>query len=106
MQPEISQERRLYLRKNRLDRVLVFATQISLLTLFVILWETLANTGVIDSFITSSPSKIIKTFMNLSQNGLVEHFLVTCKETIIGFSLRYIYRYIYCNYSLVVKFLI
>ena len=28
---------------------------------------------------------MLKTFMNLSQNGLLEHLGVTCYETIVGF---------------------
>jgi len=49
------------------------------------LWEMLANKGIIDSFITSQPSRMLKTFMNLSQNGLLEHLGITCYETIVGF---------------------
>ena len=41
--------------------------------------------GVIDSFIMSKPSRIVKTFMNLSENGLLKHLGTTCYETIIGF---------------------
>ena len=60
-------------------------TQITIVIGFIILWEVLANIGIIDSFITSQPSRILNTFMNLSQNDLLEHLGVTCLETIIGF---------------------
>lgn len=80
-----SEERKRYLRKITLTKVSIFITQISLVILFIALWEILANKGIIDSFITSKPSRMLKTFMNLSQNGLLEHLGVTVYETIVGF---------------------
>ncbi len=87
MQNNISKERLLYLRKRKLDKLSVVLTQIFILIFVISAWEILANIGIIDSFITSSPSRIAKTFMNLSQNGLAVHLLTTCYETIIGFIL-------------------
>ena len=80
-----SEERKQYLRKITITKVSVLATQIILVILFIILWEVLANKGIIDSFVTSQPSRMLKTFMNLSQNGLLEHLAITCYETIVGF---------------------
>lgn len=80
-----SEERKRYLRKITVTKVSIFITQISLVVLFIALWEILANKGIIDSFITSQPSRMLKTFMNLSQNGLLEHLGVTVYETIVGF---------------------
>lgn len=80
-----SEERKRYLRKITVTKVSIFITQISLVILFITLWEVLANKGIIDSFITSQPSRMLKTFMNLSQNGLLEHLGVTVYETIVGF---------------------
>ena len=80
-----SKERKKYLKKIRLTKILVLFTQITIAVAFVALWEILANKGIIDSFITSQPSRMVKTFMNLSQNGLLKHLGVTCYETIVGF---------------------
>ena len=80
-----SEERKKYLRKNRITKVSIIVTQITLVILFIILWELLANKGIIDSFITSQPSRMLKTFMNLSENDLLLHLGVTCYETIVGF---------------------
>lgn len=80
-----SEERKRYLRKITVTKVSIFITQISLVILFIALWEILAGKGIIDSFITSQPSRMLKTFMNLSQNGLLEHLGVTVYETIVGF---------------------
>ena len=54
---------------------------------FLAIWEVLANNKIIDSFITSQPSRILKTFMNLSSNNLLTHIKVTAYETIVGFGL-------------------
>ena len=80
-----SEERKKYLRKNMITKVTIIVTQITILMAFIILWEVLANKGIIDSFITSQPSRMLETFMNLSQNDLLEHLGVTVYETIVGF---------------------
>lgn len=67
MDKRISQDRKKYLRKIKINKIAVFTTQIALVVGFIILWEILANIGVIDSFISSQPSRILKTFMNLSR---------------------------------------
>lgn len=87
MQNNISLERKQYLKKIRKNKIIVFITQISFIVIFIIMWELLANIGIIDSFIASQPSRILETFMNLSQNNLLEHLGVTCIETIVGFLL-------------------
>lgn len=84
---EISSERKEFLAKKKLKRNLVLITQISILLLFLTLWEILANKGVIDNFITSQPSRIFKTFINLGSNNILKHIIVTTKETVIGFLL-------------------
>ena len=85
MDKNISNDRKKYLRKMKINKIAVLMTQIIIVIGFIILWEVLANIGIIDSFITSQPSRILNTFMNLSQNDLLEHLGVTCLETIIGF---------------------
>lgn len=82
-----SQERKKYLKKIRKKKYLVLFTQILILVGFLALWEILANRGIIDSFITSQPSRILKTFMNLTSNDLLKHIGVTTYETVVGFLL-------------------
>lgn len=81
----ISEDRKKYLRKIRQGKILVIVTQLLILLVFIVGWEILANKKVIDSFITSQPSRILKTFLNLSSNGLLEHLGVTLIETLVGF---------------------
>lgn len=83
----ISKDRIVYLRKQKINKITILTVQIMVVVIFIAAWEILANLGVIDSFIASQPSRILKTFMNLSGNDLLTHLGVTCFETIIGFSL-------------------
>jgi len=83
----ISAERAAYLTSKRKRDVKVLICQISVLVLFIGIWEIFARLGVIDSFIMSSPSRILRTLANLRGNGLLVHVGVTCFETLVGFSL-------------------
>lgn len=83
----ISKDRMVYLRKQKTNKIAILTVQILIVVGFIALWEILANLGIIDSFIASQPSRIVKTFMNLSSNNLLTHLGVTCFETIVGFGL-------------------
>ena len=49
-------------------------------------WELLARFNIINTFIFSSPTKVIKTIYNLYlQNSLFNHIWITIYETIIAF---------------------
>ncbi len=83
----ISNERKEYLRKRKQNIFLIRFTQFAILFAFIIIWEVLAQTGIIDSFITSSPSRIVNTFINMLSEGLLMHIGITCLETLVGFLL-------------------
>lgn len=82
-----SRERIRYLKKVRRNKFLVILTQLFILIGFLVIWEALANAKIIDSFITSQPSRIFNTFINLTSNDLLKHIKVTLYETIVGFGL-------------------
>lgn len=84
---KISDDRKKYLRKKKIQKASIILTQISILIALIVIWEYSANKGLIDSFIMSQPSKILKTFINLSSNDLLMHIRVTCNETLMGFLL-------------------
>lgn len=84
---ESSLERKDYLKKKKQKKYLILLTQLFILVGFLALWEFAANRGIIDSFITSQPSRILKTLMNLTSNDLLKHIGVTTYETVIGFLL-------------------
>lgn len=83
----ISDDRKKYLRKKYIKKTSIILTQITILFAFISIWEIAAEKEIIDSFIMSQPSKILKTFINLSSNDLLMHIQVTCNETLIGFLL-------------------
>lgn len=83
----VSKERKKYLKNRKRKKYLVLLTQILILIIFLAIWEILANKEIIDSFITSQPSRILQTFMNLQSNNLLMHVGVTVYETVVGFLL-------------------
>lgn len=83
-----SQEHQEFLRRVRREKVRVRLTQFIILFIALALWEILANARIIDPFITSQPSRVLKTILQLYKEGvLFQHIGVTCLETIIGFVL-------------------
>ncbi|MCL2068842.1 MAG: hypothetical protein FWH00_02990 [Oscillospiraceae bacterium] len=66
-------------------RTAIRICRISVLLFIIISWEALARIGVIDSFIMSQPTRILKTVLNMGSNNLLTHIGVTCFETIAGF---------------------
>ena len=84
----INQKYQAYLRKNILTNIIIKISQISIVLLFLLSWELLSYFGIINSFIFSSPSKIIITTINLFNNyHLTYHIFITLKEIIIAFSI-------------------
>ena len=82
----ISRERLLYLRKKRNVDIFVISARILILVIFFALWELFASCGIIDSFLSSSPSRIVKTLKDLLSTGeLWKHIGTTVYETITGF---------------------
>ncbi|MDY4191436.1 MAG: ABC transporter permease [Oscillospiraceae bacterium] len=84
---KLSNERLEYLRKRKIRKYIIWAIRVSAVVLALVLWEVLANLGVIDSFIMSKPSRMWETLKNLGANDLPLHLGVTCLETVTGFLL-------------------
>ena len=82
----MSKEQRAYLSKRKKEKLLVIVIQIFLVVAFFILWEVLSRKNIINSFIFSSPSKIIKTISGLIEsNNLFPHIWTTVYEILIAF---------------------
>ncbi|MBR7090974.1 MAG: ABC transporter permease [Clostridia bacterium] len=81
-----SPEHRDFLQKTRREKTVVRVWQISILIGIIALWEGLGALGVINTFIMSSPSRIMSTLGDLLVNGdLLYHTAITLFETIVGF---------------------
>ena len=83
---EFSKEHFLYIRKIKRKNIFIQISRFSILVFGLFIWELFAYVGLIDPFITSSPSKIIVTIGDLFvNNDLVYHMWITLYETILGF---------------------
>ncbi|MBS5987037.1 ABC transporter permease subunit [Clostridium paraputrificum] len=84
----MSKEHELYVKKVKRDKLKVTLFRILILLGFIVLWELAADMKWIDPFLTSSPSRMFKSFLSFYEDGtILRHIWVTCYETILGFSL-------------------
>lgn len=75
-----------YIGKLRKKTALVWGLGLGILAAVLLLWQILADTGVIDAFISSSPKRIAITIADLVKNdNLFYHIGITLYETILGF---------------------
>ena len=73
---QISEDRKKYLKKIKINKIKVFTTQITIALAFIVIWEVLARMGKIDSFITSKPSRIWGNIFKL----IIKRFVRTSKD--------------------------
>lgn len=77
-----------YLKNIKRKKYIIRGLQITILLAFIAIWQILADTGTINTFITSSPKKIVETIIKLhNDKNLYHHIWVTFYETFISFSL-------------------
>ena len=78
-------EHELFLQKNKNRKVKIICVQVLILVCFLGLWELAAQLNWIDSFIMSSPSRIVKMLGELGKQNLWVHIGTTLYECVIGF---------------------
>lgn len=84
----MSKEHLIYLKKRKREKILITTTQILITIFFITMWELLSRYNIINSFIFSSPSKIINCLYSLiKDNNLFYHIWITLKEIFISFML-------------------
>jgi len=82
----VSMEHLKFIRAVRMENYRVLVARLTILFFFILSWELAGRFGLIDPFITSQPSRILKTLINLYREGqLFHHILITVVENIIGF---------------------
>ncbi|HHU91085.1 MAG TPA: ABC transporter permease [Clostridiaceae bacterium] len=82
----LSTERIAYLKKVKIKKTAAWILRLLIIVLLFAFWEIAANLKFIDSFVTSQPSRMVKTLINLYKDGdLFLHIGVTCLETVAGF---------------------
>lgn len=91
----MTNEHQKYIKNYYKKKYLILIIQIILFITFILLWQILSDKNYINSFITSSPLKIIKTLVNLyKQNNLFTHIWITVKETLVAFFITGILSFI------------
>ena len=74
-----------YIKSHKKKKCLILIIQMSILIVFLLVWELFAATNLIDEFIFSKPSKILSLFIEkLTSNELLIHTLVSTLEVILG----------------------
>ena len=77
---------RLLARRQKRNRKLLTAGRFLIGILFFAIWELCARFGIINDFIFSSPSRVIRTIQSFAANNtLWLHVSVTLKETALSF---------------------
>ena len=81
-----SKEHKLYLKKIKKKTLLIRLMQLAIIILFIIVWQVLADYKLINTFVFSSPKKVLDCIINLHLKGnLYNHILITVWETTISF---------------------
>lgn len=85
-QINLSKAHEKYLKRLKKDKIIVIFWQIAVFVIIMGFWELMASVGAVDPFFFSSPSRIVKTFIELfTSNNLLLHIFTSLYETIIGF---------------------
>lgn len=81
-----SNEYKKYLKRIKLNKILVILVQLLILVSLLFIWQMLADMEIINTFITSSPKNVLRTIIDLYQhNNLFHHIWITIYETLISF---------------------
>lgn len=84
-----------FINREKRKSIYIKLVQISIGLLFLIIWELLSRFNIINSFIFSSPTKIISTIIDLYKtNNLFNNIYVTLMELFISFLLGSILGFI------------
>lgn len=77
-----------YLRRDRAKKRNIRLTQALLLIVFLCAWEILPRMHILNPLLTSYPSALWPTFLDLWTNGqLAKHIMTTLSATLVGFTL-------------------
>lgn len=83
-----SEEHTKYLKKLKKEKIIITFFQILILVIFIFIWQILADLNIINTFIFSSPKKVLDTIINLYKTkDLFSHIWVTVYETFLSFSI-------------------
>ena len=77
-----------FIASYKKNKIKIRIAQWTIFITFLLLWEISTNLGWLNSFIFSSPSRVVTTIVNMAKDGsLFYHTGVTLLETFISFAL-------------------
>ena len=83
-----SKEHVTFLKKLKRNKIIITFFQILIPIVLIIIWQMLADFNIINTFIFSSPKKVLDTIINLyKQKNLFNHIWITTYETVLSFSI-------------------
>ena len=95
MKKNYSREHRAYLNKLLKNRIAVNLSRFLILAAVLGIWELIAYYEVVDPFITSSPSRVIRTLADLYNEGTLFYDIgITLAETLAGFAIAVVLGYV------------
>ena len=81
-------EHNLFIKKLKKERLVVAFFRLIIVIVFLLGWEVLARGEIINTFLFSSPSRILFTISNLFNDGeLFKHIGITLYEVLISFGI-------------------
>ena len=84
----MTEEHKKYIKKRKVRKCVIAGLQAGILLLFIGAWELVAYLKIVDPFIISSPSRIVKIIGELYRgSNLFSHIFATLYETVLGFLL-------------------
>lgn len=85
---EVSATHQKFLQDYKKNKVKIRIAQWSIFVFFLFIWEFSSRVGWLNSFIFSSPSRVLKTIVNMGRDGsLFYHTGITLLETFVSFAL-------------------
>ena len=77
-----------FLKRRKKEKIYIILSQFSIVFFFVIIWEFLAQQNYINTFLFSSPIRMIHTFYQLLlENQFFSHLFITLYEVFLSFVL-------------------
>jgi NitT/TauT family transport system permease protein len=80
-----TEEAKKFIKKQKIYKIKIILTQISIFIGFLFLWEFLSSKEIINSFLVSSPSAIFKLLKQYIETGeIYTHIYISVYETALG----------------------
>lgn len=81
-----SKEHQEYLKKQKKERIIVISSQVFIVLSFLIIWELIVRFHLVNTFLSSSPIKVLETITGLiKDHTFFNHIWITTYETMLSF---------------------